>query len=419
MLSRSLKFKMVGFIITALLLTGVSIGVKAQNSSKISVHCSRGSIGVSFESWLPNETLAVMVDGSEVEQYTTSADGSGSYTFPSGATNVALQRTNGDTILAGEADCSNAPLGKIEDVNPYNLTLPVGGSATISVMGKIDNESTDELPVIWTTESGSITSKGEITATEEGEYLVVATYLGKGASYAYQIPLTVTAAIKKLKLDEKDFTLFVGQGRSLDVVALDENDNPVEVSLDWEVGQAGEVMPLNFFIAGETPGDFTITGSVSGTDLSVEIQVHIMPMIERIQIEPDIDSIEVGETQEFHVVAYDADDNEVSLPVSPKWSAEIGGINTQGIYTATTEGEEHVSVIVDLNEMQVQQGGQGVLAESSSPLLDEEAFAVSMRALQSRVDESKSSPQYCMGNLLLPIFFALLLLIFAKPSPSL
>ena len=424
MLSRRVRFKVFGVIFTALLLAGIMVKAKAQNTPSISVYCSRSDIGVSFTEWLPNESLTALVDGKEIEEYTTSADGSGSYIFPAGATQIALRRENGDTIVVGEADCSKPPLSRITDVNPYNIVLALGGSTKISVTSEITDANEKEFPIIWITESGSFTPDGEITATEEGEHLIMVTHIGSGSSFSFQIPLKVTPAIAKLEPEEQEFLVFTGQSHLLEIIALDENDNPVDVMLDWEVGEAGEVIQPDVFMAGETPGDFKITGTLSGTDLSVEILVHIIPLIERIQIEPDIDTIGLGETQEFRVIGFDADGNEVPLPITPNWSAEIGEIDKKGVYSATAEGQEKVTVTLDLNEIQAQQKGQGFLAGTCKPLIDEELFdviaepdeSIPILPKGSWIDEFFSDPSWrcCVPGLTIPIFFVLILLGFTK-----
>lgn len=418
MFSRGFKFKVFGFVLAVLLLGGIITGAKAQRDAKISVYCSRDRLHVTFTEWLPNESLTAFVDGSEVGQYTTLDDGSGEYIFPAGATSVALKRANGDAILAGKVDCSQPVSGEITGISQFSVTLPLGGHAQLSVTSKDDNGNEIELPIIWITEAGSFTADGEITATEEGEYLITAAYVVNNRSFAHIIPLTVTPPVETLKVEKDEIFVFAGQGYQIDVTALDKDGNPVEVMLEWEVGDAGEIVQPNIFVAGETAGDFEITGSIAGTDLSVDVLVHVIPLVERIQIEPKIDTLTVGETQEFHILAFNADGNEVQLPIPPRWSAEIGGINAQGVYTATAEGDETITAVLDLNEVMARRRGQGVLAGSIEPLRAELTFHITQGSTAD-LDEA-ARPRSFLATILLALlaFFGLFIFLYLKRKSS-
>ena len=406
--------ELLGILFVIFLLAGVSTIAKAQQPPKISVYCAGDEVGVSFSDWLPNETLTAQADGDEVGQITTAEDGSGAYIFSAGVTNIALVRVNGDVLVVGEADCSQPPVGEIADVNPYQVVLPLGSSAQLSATGADETGNAVELPLIWVTESGSITADGKFTATEEGNFTIMAVHVGTASSFSYQIAATVTPPIASLEVVNNEIFVFAGQTSLLEILALDGEGNPLDVALAWELGGAGEIVAPNLFLAGEETGDFILSGGITGTDLHVEITVHIIPFVESIQIEPNIDEIAVGETQEFRVVALDSEGNEVSLPIDPIWTAEIGGINASGVYTATTEGEETISAILDLSEIQAHLPGQGVLASDDIPS-GEEQFSVTAQ-IDETVGGLKRLVRYCGGGFIAPAFLWLVLVLIGKRS---
>jgi hypothetical protein len=362
--------------VLSLLLAGLFTPAIAQRSNPIWTFCTGGRIEINFEGWLPGEALTAHVDGTAVGQYTTTAEGDGRYQFPPTTGVITLVRANGDVIVAGKADCSQPPPGKITDMNLYNLTIPVGGKTTLEATGQDEAGNDIPLDIVWITAAGSFTPEGELTATEEGEFIVTATHMGQASSYSYQMDLIVTAPLTSLEILPPEIYAFPGQGVALNVVATDVNGILVDITPQWDSGGAGEVVPVSFFIAGEELGEFTLTGSIPGTDLVATVIVYITPELASIQITPEIEELFVGDTQQFEVVGFDPEGNEMDVPVPPIWAAEMGIIDANGKYAATAEGDETITAVVDLNAIQGSTPGQRGLAGKKPPITIEWKFPV-------------------------------------------
>jgi hypothetical protein len=352
--------------------------VNAQTETPIQVFCAstNGRIQVVFTNWLANEAVTAWVDAVEIGQYATDANGNGSYSFPPGAAEILVKRSNGDTLAAGTADCSQPLPGEISTVSQYNVTLPISGTVSLSATGQ--DAAGNEIPiaVIWITPSGSITPQGEFTASEEGEFFISANLIGDRGAHAYLIDILVTPPLASLDVTPTEVFLFPGQSVNLEVVATDVNGNLVEVTPSWDTAGAGDIVPLNLFFAGETTGDYVITGSIPGTDLQVEVFVRISPELDRTQITPSVTELTVGETQQFDLLGFDPDGNEISLPIPPTWTAELGVIDASGNYAATTAGDETITALVDLNAIQGNPGGRRGLAMEIEPLIYAWSFKV-------------------------------------------
>jgi len=365
--------------------------VSAQRSIQIQAFCVSGRIEIVFTNWLPNETVTAWVADSQVGTYTTDGNGSGSYRYPVGATEVLMKRANGDSLVAGGADCAQPLPGEISTVSQYDVTIAVGGQTSLGATGQDAEGNEIPITVIWITESGSITPAGEITATEEGDYLMSANLIGDRGAYAYQISLQVTPPLASLAVTPTEWIMFPDQILVFEVVATDVDGNLVEANLTWDTAGAGEILTNNLFLAGEATGDYVVTGEIPGTDLRVEVQIRVSPELDRIQIFPEIDEMIVGDTQQFELAGFDPEGNEIPLPVPPTWTAELGVIDASGNYAATTAGNESLTVVVDVNAIQGNFEGHRGLAMERMPVIAEWSFSVKSAPIPDVSDEPAQS----------------------------
>ncbi len=385
---------MVGFVIISLLV-GIP-STMAQESPKIRVWCLGSQVEVEFFGWLADEMLTVWMGDLEIGTFSTNATGSGKYLFPAKAKDITLQRVDGDTILAGRADCSQLPVGELTAVSQYQVTLPVGGRVGLSATGTDSSSTEIPIDVIWIAELGSITAAGDFTATTEGQFLITANHIGTASSSTYQITAEVTPPLVSLEIEPAELTIFTNQGRQLTVIATDESGNVIEISPDWDTGGGGAIIPANFFVASLDPGDYTLTTTIAGTDLSASIAVQVLPLVDQIQITPEIESLEVGAIQEFAVIGFDVAGNEAQIPVAPTWTAELGVIDAQGKYAATTAGEETVTAVVDLSAFASRYKGPG-LALPKQVLTAKWMFPVveppDFDQVQEAIEQSDAQPE--------------------------
>ncbi len=322
-----------------------------QNPWKIDVVCTNGALEILFLGWLPDEQVVAFVDGEPVGEYQTDSQGEGTYAFPAGAKNLTLQRANGDTIVAGYADCTQPRAGIVADVNPLWVNLPVGGQTTFTATAEDETGQPIMPQYLWIAELGSITADGHFTATTPGDFGISVTLVGEGFPFAYYLRTVVAPPLAEFAIAPAEIQVLPGQQFPLTITALDADGQPHEVQLEWDTQASGEMVPGNVFRAGELPGDYEVTARIPGTDYVAVVQVQIFPRVERITIRPDIDELVVGDIQEFGVLGVGTDGEVFDVPLQPNWSADLGVINDQGQYAATEPGLETITAIVDLNAL--------------------------------------------------------------------
>lgn len=90
-------------------------------------------------------------------------------------------------------------------------------------------------------------------------------------------------------------------------------------------------------------------GHVQPESMQGKIIVYMLPGIEqtlaRIDLTPAELTLQLGQTQQFTAVAYDTNDTEIDVPLI--WTANLGTIDPNGLYTATETGTGSVAAFVN------------------------------------------------------------------------
>jgi hypothetical protein len=362
-----------------LMLGGKAVFAAEPTPWKIDVSCQNGGLVVEFLSWLPDVQLTAYVDDEQVGEYQTDSQGEGTYTFPVGAQNLTLRRANGDTVLAGYADCTQPRPGIITEMTPEWISLPVGGQTTLTPRAMDEAGNPINPQYLWIAELGSITPEGQFTATVPGNLGVTAVLAGDGFPFSFYLQTKVSPPLTQFAIEPAKIQVLPGQQYPLTVIAQDEAGQPHKVQLEWDTQGSGDILPGDIFMAAEIPGDYEILVTIPGTEYSASTQVHIFPRVEKIKIKPDVAELVVGDIQEFVVQGIGADGNSFSVPLNPSWTAELGVIDADGRYAATEPGLETITAIVDLNALlSNSQRSQGLAAQVL--ISTQELFSVTLAA---------------------------------------
>ncbi len=364
-------FQKTFLLFVLLLVTGMGFASKAHAQgtpvSPFGVFCSNRELHINVEDWTPGVPLTLFVNGEEAGKMVTSDDGAAHFTGRGGGLlEITLEDADGNTLVAGRADCTVPPpeIARF-DVDPSNANVFLDVPFTFRAFGVDENDEEMPVYVIWTTESGSISPDGVLTVSQPGEFIVTVTMAGDGYSSTYLINVTATAPPQSLKIFPEDITLSVGDPVVFGVTGVDAEGNEFPITPKFDI-DGGEIDPFGFYAASEE-GDFTVTATIEGIDLEATAVVHVIPVVESIEIRPQIKEIEVESTQQFEVVGIGEDGEDVPLPAAPMWSAELGEITEDGLYTATTEGIEIIEVVVPRQTFSQREGGIGVLAGMRKP----------------------------------------------------
>ncbi|MCJ7622834.1 MAG: hypothetical protein MUO76_04970 [Anaerolineaceae bacterium] len=347
-------------------------GLQQVSSSKIEVRCESGLPSIVIKDWEKGEMLKVFADDEEIGDFeTTETDGSGYFSFGEEGEiyDLLVERSNGDVIIAGVVNCAEFALEPdYLKVEPFELTLPVDASYQLSAFGFDKDDNEVEVALLWTVEGGSITSDGLFDATEVGIFVISAQCVNARNTITVLVNILVTPPIERLEINPAEATLVVGDAVEFSVIAFDIEGNIVPVIPKWEA-ESGEILSSGFFIPNES-GVVTITASIEESTVTGTAIVKVIPPVERIEIIPDGATLALNEKQQFTVVGFGADGDEVEMPSEPVWEAEIGEITSSGLYTGTTGGEDVITVAVEQSTARLERVGDGISAARRPPLFD-------------------------------------------------
>ncbi|MBN1665752.1 MAG: hypothetical protein JW862_01640 [Anaerolineales bacterium] len=364
---RSIQFLLVTLILV-ISLSGAQ-GAQAQFPEYFNIFCNADQPQLTISNWLAEENLTVFVDGVQVDQFSTDASGAATYIFPApGLHTLALQRANGETILAGQADCATSlpEIGRIE-VDPFDVSAPIGTSVSLVAQGLSDTGEPLAVNLLWMASAGSIDAQGNYQATELGQHLLMVSLIGPGRSYNSLIQATITPPPVRIEIEPAELYVPVGNTFRLLANGVDAEGNRLPIQASWSSTPEG-ISPDGFFEAAPA-GDYTVTASLDAFDLQASATVKVYVPLEQISIQPEVTELVVGDSLQFELLGSDLAGNPAELFNPPLWSAALGEIDANGFYQATTAGDETITVNVNPAPGQSRRGFGGVLAGPINPLV--------------------------------------------------
>lgn len=188
------------------------------------------------------------------------------------------------------------------------------------------------------------------TLTPEG--LFTATVAGQGTIQATVGTLVITAEVTvdpgeavSLRVEPATATLKAGETLTLQSAAVDAAGNRVHTPLTWSVeGDLGTVSSAGIFTARRL-GTGKITAALDRVTQVVTVQIEPGPLA-ILTLSPATLTVRTGSKQAFVATGTDAYGNAV--PIEPIWSVQgnIGRIDAQGMFEATTSGSGAVVAVV-------------------------------------------------------------------------
>ncbi len=251
-----------------------------------------------------------------------------------------------------------APVVTSIEVAPATATVMVGDTREFDIVCSDESGNTmTGVPVTWSCSSetvGTIDADGVFTALAVGTVTITAT-AGDVAGTAdvtvnaeepvEPVVTTLTVTPPRATLDIDDIQRFI-------VTAYDQDGNVMpEVEIDWACSDetVGTIDGDGFFtaLAGGTTTVTATAGDVAGTaDVTVNAEE---PALAWIAVSPSAVTLEVGDTREFCVVAFDrfgniVPDAEITWECS---DGTVGMIDEGGIFTALDDGTATVTATGD------------------------------------------------------------------------
>jgi hypothetical protein len=251
------------------------------------------------------------------------------------------------TIAAG-------PLATL-DVAPATVTLASGATQQYTAVGKDAHNNVVAVTPAWSVVAagGTIDSgTGMFTAgSTAGVFTNTVQATSGTVSGTASVTVTVTAGpLASITVTPNPASLSVGGQQTFTAVGHDASSNVVAITPTWTVVAGGGtiVSGTGVFTAGTTAGTFANTVTATSGLIAGTASVTVAPgPVTNLTITPASKTLAVNATQQFTVVATDANNNVVA--VTPTWSVFAGGgtINSStGLFTAGTVAGTYANTVV-------------------------------------------------------------------------
>ena len=209
---------------------------------------------------------------------------------------------------------------------------------------------------------------------------------------------TQPSGVTKITIAPIQNTLYIDIPYQFSIKAYDKNDIETIYSgtTNWSV-DGGGTMATTGIITPTPKGSYTLTAStiVSGVTISATAPFLVAdkPILSKIQLTPTNATVTLDDT--IRIIAQGVDINNITMPVSPKWSVSAGGIiDARGLFTASKAGtftitatvgdiSNTTTVIVIVASQCTVVGKHGLLSTSGKSIVDKnnQVFSVSGMSL--------------------------------------
>ncbi|KKL60359.1 hypothetical protein LCGC14_2206110, partial [marine sediment metagenome] len=241
------------------------------------------------------------------------------------------------------AEPTSIPVSTEEEQSTSTLTVRIednNGNLITDVSYTVNLTLSDDN--LGTLEPTTLTVEGEeeatFTAGNQSGYAFI-TASGEGLNEAYT-NINIHGPLHHVVVTPESATLHIGESQQFTARGYDANGISVpNLTFSWSGGEgAGDLSSDGLFTAAALSGWKTITAAETQTDISGTAQVRVIPSLHHITVTPDPVTLKVGDTQSFTATGYDAQNNVV--PITPTWSVtgNIGTIDNEGNFSATTLG---------------------------------------------------------------------------------
>ncbi|MBN2000691.1 right-handed parallel beta-helix repeat-containing protein [candidate division KSB1 bacterium] len=221
-------------------------------------------------------------------------------------------------------------------VSPDEVTLECGQKQQFSATGYDSLGIPMQIQTAWHATGGTITPSGLYTAgPTPGVYSVKAEE--QMSHLTDSVIVTIVPRTSLLSyIDIIPSFLPIRTNRTLVCLATgyDSSGKTFEIKVNWW-SSGGIIDSTGRFTAGPDTGMFIITAQEMTSLLCDTIDVHVLPNLIRINMEPKYVQLEPDKSQQFTVLGYGADDQPVT--VFPHWSTSSGTVDQNGYYTASAD----------------------------------------------------------------------------------
>ncbi|MFL5538265.1 MAG: Ig domain-containing protein [Longimicrobiaceae bacterium] len=253
------------------------------------------------------------------------------------------------------------------DLTPDSLVLALGQTEHfIATAYDADGQVLTGRAVTWSSSDGAVAiagSGGAVTAVGYGTARITATVEGVSGSAKVIVPAPTPVKVARVRVIPDSLVIEVGHAGEFDAVAYDAEGHVLSGRvITWSISDSIVArLGSGGYATGVSPGTARVTATVEGVSASATVRVWLQgpPKVARVQVIPDSLVMEIGDTTEVRVIAWDSLGNyltgrRLTLASTAPGVATVGANGTviavaagTARIVATVEGVEgHASVRV-------------------------------------------------------------------------
>ncbi len=236
-------------------------------------------------------------------------------------------------------------------VTPPSANIAVGGSVQLAAAGYDQFGDPFPAPLTWQSDDAAIAAvspSGLVTGVASGQVLVRAVHLPTGIEGACLITVTPGPVVTTVLVTPAVLNLNLGETGQLTAEVRDQNGQAIPgATVNWgsaapgiaTVDQNGQVLA----VGGGSTTIFALEPT-SGVQGAAQVNVTVVPVCTRIEIEPTTATVQVGQQVTFTATAFDQFDNPMpGLPLD--WSSDntsVASVNQSGVATGVADGQTQI-----------------------------------------------------------------------------
>ncbi|MEK8131218.1 Ig-like domain-containing protein [Paenibacillus filicis] len=228
-------------------------------------------------------------------------------------------------------------------LNKNELTLEVGGTATLTATAVYVNGTTENVSVKTEWSSGDPDTvavyAGAVTAKKEGKAALTATFMGKTVI----VNVTVTKKLRSLIKDKQQINLRQNQSEQVKLTAYydDGTNEDVTDKADWNIDNGAIATVVNGKVTGHSSGTGSVTAKYSGQQVTIPVSVEI---VKRVDADKTELSLLKGESANIKLMATYPDGTQEDVSDKADWETDDSSIADviKGKITAYGPGQTNI-----------------------------------------------------------------------------
>ncbi|MCS7464272.1 Ig-like domain-containing protein [Paenibacillus doosanensis] len=227
------------------------------------------------------------------------------------------------TIVSSGFGAMSAMAAEISSLvlNKNELTLEVGGTASLTATAVYDTGTTENVTVKtdWNSGASDVASvyAGAVTAKKEGKAVITATYLGKTVI----VNVTVSKHVRSLIKDKQTIDLRKGNSEQVTLTAYydDGTTEDVTTKAEWNIDNGQVATVVNGLVTGQSSGTAIVSASYNSQTVSIPVNIEI---VKRVDPEKSKLSLLLNDSETIKLFATYPDGSSEDVSDRAEWESD-------------------------------------------------------------------------------------------------